>query len=135
MKLRNKKTGEIVDLIEGELSDSCRGDYIEIKPIAISCQEGYLYRSLAELNEEWEDYITTEPIIKGKKIRELVRVWAKLYGYEYEPIRIFKHNKYISLYKDAVSGYSSSVGIDLPCETLRNVKNNNYYTLTELCGD
>ena len=56
MKLRNKKTGEIVDLSEGIIRDTYGGEKIQIKPIAISNKEGYVYNSLAELNEEWEDY-------------------------------------------------------------------------------
>ena len=40
MKLRNKKTGEIKEL---------SGDYMQMPG-------GRLYSSLAELNEEWEDY-------------------------------------------------------------------------------
>lgn len=56
MKLKNKKTGEIVDLVEGYIKDSYYGQKIEIKPLAISNKEGYMYNSLAELNENWEDY-------------------------------------------------------------------------------
>lgn len=56
MKLRNKKTGVIVDLVQGYIKDSYYGQKIEIKPVAISNKEGYIYDSLAELNSEWEDY-------------------------------------------------------------------------------
>ena len=56
MKLKNKKTGEIVDLSEGFIKDTYCGEKIMIKPIAISNKEGYVYNSLAELNSEWEDY-------------------------------------------------------------------------------
>ena len=56
MKLRNKKTGEIVDLEEGFIRDTYCGSCIQLKPVAISNKEGYIYGSLAELNEEWEDY-------------------------------------------------------------------------------
>ena len=55
MKLRNKKTGEIADLSEGFIKDTYNGEMIQIKPVAISNKEGYLYGSLAELNAEWED--------------------------------------------------------------------------------
>lgn len=57
MKLKNKKTGEIIDLSEGFISDTFDGEKILIKSVAISDdKEGYVYSSLAELNEEWEDY-------------------------------------------------------------------------------
>ena len=55
MKLKNKKTGEIVDLSEGVITDTYGGEKIQIKPVAISNNEGYVYSSLAELNAEWED--------------------------------------------------------------------------------
>lgn len=53
MKLRNKETGEIVDF--GYL----QSDYIA--PLVLTTHvndkpEMYRYNSLAELNEEWEDY-------------------------------------------------------------------------------
>jgi hypothetical protein len=54
MKLRNKKTGEIADLEHRGLLKSDNNNHIIVYP------EGtlkyYAYNSLAELNEEWEDY-------------------------------------------------------------------------------
>lgn len=55
MKLRNKKTGEIVDLQEGVLREINNGTQIEIRPDACDWV-GKKYNSLAEVNEEWEDY-------------------------------------------------------------------------------
>lgn len=49
MKLRNKRTGEIGYLIAGRSSDH----YIVTNDEWESCGE---YNSLAELNDEWEDY-------------------------------------------------------------------------------
>ena len=53
MKIRNKKNGEIIDLYEGIIRDD--GEHITIKPLAV-LEKCYIYDSLAELNEEWEDY-------------------------------------------------------------------------------
>lgn len=57
MKLRNKKTGEIGDLI-GTLT-SC-----PFITIGIDFHDGnprsFDYNSLTELNEEWEDYMEEE---------------------------------------------------------------------------
>jgi hypothetical protein len=53
MKLRNKKTGEIIDLYEGLIRDD--GEHITIKPVAV-LEKCYIYHSLTELNAEWEDY-------------------------------------------------------------------------------
>ena len=54
MKLRNKKTGEIANLEDRGLLKSDNNNHIIVYP------EGtlkyYAYNSLAELNEEWEDY-------------------------------------------------------------------------------
>lgn len=64
MKLRNKKTGEIIDL-----------DLIKNQD-----DGGWLwdsYKTLAELNEDWEDYSHKEPLIKDEKIRKAVRAWAE----------------------------------------------------------
>jgi hypothetical protein len=53
MKLRNKKTGEIVEF------RYLQSDHVA--PLVLSTRESdkpemYTYNSLAELNEEWEDY-------------------------------------------------------------------------------
>lgn len=76
LNLRNKKTGEIVDLAKGGLLKSDNDNHIIVYP------EGtlkyYVYNSLAELNEEWEDYEPKEPLIKDEKIRKAVRAWADM---------------------------------------------------------
>lgn len=77
MKLINKKTGEIGKLHcdmnvsptkYGVFEDTdIRGHYWE-------------YDSLAELNDEWEDYEPKEPLIKDEKVRKAVRAWAEANG-------------------------------------------------------
>jgi len=62
MKLKNKKTGEI---IEGK---------IEIPCFNKSAWRQYNFDSLAELNKEWEDYEPKEPIF-DEKIRRGIRAW------------------------------------------------------------
>lgn len=57
MKLRNKKTGEIVELFNNT--------------------DGILPHTLAKLNEDWEDYKPAEPLIKDEKIRKVVKAWAE----------------------------------------------------------
>lgn len=68
MKLRNKKTGEVADL-------SIFGIELNIRK-----ENQPIYNSLAELNEEWEDYKPAEPLIKDEKIRKAVRTWAEACG-------------------------------------------------------
>lgn len=77
MKLRNKKTGEVVEAIE-------RG-MIDIYFYSNEHEVGYdfdrkTYNSLAELNADWEDYAPKEPLIKDEKIRKAVRAWAEANG-------------------------------------------------------
>ena len=51
MRLRNKKTDEIVDYISFE-----KGGGGQITMYVFDTNKHYYYNSLAELNEEWEDY-------------------------------------------------------------------------------
>ena len=73
MKLRNKKTGEVV---------------VEVNKIGLVWNRFGMpadigqYDSLAELNEEWEDYAPQEPKLDGE-VREIVRHWANLHGYDW----------------------------------------------------
>ena len=71
MKLRNKKTDEIVDgfITTIHWRDKLRVSHRGGQPYAD-------YDSLAELNEVWEDYEIAEPLIKDEKIRKAVRAWA-----------------------------------------------------------
>jgi len=68
MKLRNKKTGEI-----GEIR-------YENHELYVDTDEGFTYwlRTLAKLNEEWEDYEPKEPRINNEDARNAVRLWASL---------------------------------------------------------
>lgn len=73
MKLRNKKTGELVDawsFYDGNKS-------VNLKYFTNDGQVNLEYRTLAELNGEWEDYTTPKPLIKDEKIRKAVRAWAE----------------------------------------------------------
>ena len=68
MKLRNKKTGEIVEYDKIGFRKGLSNGWKDFIPNA---------ESLAELNEEWEDYKPAEPLIKDPKIRKAVRAWAE----------------------------------------------------------
>lgn len=126
MKLRNKKTGEIADLSEGFIKDTYNGEFIQIKPVAISNKEGYLYDSLAELNAEWEDYAPTEPLIKDEKVRKAVRAWWKTVPDVVTDKRIlYKKNQDL-----AVGIYSIYCGTIIP-----ELDVGRMYTIAELCGE
>ena len=67
MKLRNKKSGGIIECPMIRMS------------IGVCDLMRYEFpNSLAELNEEWEDFKPKEPLIKDEKIRKAVRAWADM---------------------------------------------------------
>lgn len=124
MKLKNKKTGEVVESFKGGPIDLYfypnehkGGDDIERKT----------YQSLAELNDEWEDYAPKEPLIKDEKIRKAVRAWAELapsaqVRYDHSEGRFYTHSDYII-------SYSISFPIILGLDEMTD------YTIDELCGE
>lgn len=71
MKLRNKKTGEIMD--DAQYRNYSISDGFGFR----MGDKEWEYHSLAELNEDWEDYKPAEPLIKDEKIRKAVRAWAE----------------------------------------------------------
>lgn len=71
MKLRNKKTGEVVE----------RTSIVTLRERRTSCSlslvEAEEFSSIEQLNDEWEDYEPKEPLIKDKRVRRAVRAWAE----------------------------------------------------------
>lgn len=119
MRLRNKKTGEIVGL-------SIYGIEVHIRK-----EEQPFYHSLAELNEEWEDY--KEPLIKDEKVRKAVRAWA-------EANNVVEVNYYESshyFYLRAFDDYERGIDFWLWHKDGKEQKliENKTYTITELCGE
>lgn len=121
MKLRNKKTGEIWDIPH----------YKEI-----TMDDGknkYTYKSLAEVNEDWEDYKPAEPLIKDEKIRKAVRAWAEANGANkliYEDSGW--HYEYFRTEPDE---YDHSIDIDFWHKLDADLRSGTAYTIAELCGD
>lgn len=130
MKLRNKKTGEIVDLSEGFIKDTYSGEFIQLKPVSISNKEGYLYGSLSELNDEWEDYKPAEPLIKDEKIRKAVRAWA-----EANNIEDVAHYTF----GDEFADFKAWDKFGKECEIMFyhrvELDEARHYTIAELCGE
>lgn len=75
MKLRNKKTEEIVDVYNIYISKRVEDDSLTSHENVIRS-----FGSIAELNEEWEDYIPDKSLIEDEEIREIIRTWAKANG-------------------------------------------------------
>lgn len=113
MKLRNKKTGRLANIIG------------EQEFLRVYTDAGWAdYSSLAELNEEWEDYEPKEPLIKDEKIRRAVRAWAELSGVDKCH---FEH--------DDGSFAGKWYGISLPTSKYGEDIESGFYTIAELCGE
>lgn len=116
MRLRNKKTGEAVEISNIGLVWNRHGMPADIGR----------YGSLAELNKEWEDYKPTEPLIENRKIRKAVRAWAEALGLQ-------------EVYC-ASNGYEIYGGIDdwviqFEGEPFPFADRNKIYSIDELCGE
>lgn len=125
MKLRNKKTGEVTDLARRGLLKSDNDNHIVVY------REGslkyYAYNSLAELNEEWEDYKPAEPLIKDEKIRKAVRAWAEANAVKKAEF------EYVEGRGSNLEDYFCEVQIEF-YDNLE-LTNRKTYTIAELCGE
>lgn len=125
MKLKNKKTGEVVEAYkEGPIDLYFYTKEHEKKDLV----DRKTYQSLSELNYEWEDYTPKEPLIKDEKIRKAVRAWAEAneietveYGEYWVSFR--RDDKTIS-FKDADR-----------CLGFYELEDSRDYTIDELCGE
>lgn len=118
MKLRNKKTGKIIEYS------------ISLNQWSEDVQKWYLfgiYDSIDELKEEWEDYTPAEPLIKDERIRRAVRAWVEIGKYE----RVYYDRAYNRLADDHDFVHCIEFAID-PCP---EAESGRCYTLTELCGE
>ena len=115
MKLRNKTTG----LIE---TVRC------IKVDALTGME--VFKSIAELNECWEDYTPKEPLIKDEKIRKAVRAWADVSGIE----KVESYGEYFWI--GFVSENTPSLW-KFECNYIdaSEFEYGKRYTIAELCGE
>jgi hypothetical protein len=133
MKLRNKKTGKIWHMPrlrqptvqEDDISFfACIGEH------GCSRCKLFSYKSLAELNAEWEDYTPAEPLIKDEKIRKAVRAWAEVNSVK-EALYTERQNRSLCVLEDmGEDGYS----IDL-VGWIPTLKDGEVYTIAELCGE
>lgn len=106
MKLRNKKTSDIIDVC-----------------IIVNHKE---YRSIEELYEDYEDYTPAEPLIKDEKIRKAVRAWAEANDYP-KTMELYYNAPNFVLRSDI-----STIEFDKEIEPLQHGEE---HTITELCGE
>lgn len=114
MKLRNKKTGEIADWDGVHLTND---------------NDGEMFDSLAELNDEWEDYEPAEPLIKDPKIRQAVRAWADAIGVD-DLFYCIDHRTRRAVF----SWPGNDMAMELPAP-IEGLLAGRVYTVTELCGE
>lgn len=134
MKLRNKKTGVIIEYS------------ISLNQWSEDDQEWYLfgnYESIDELKEEWEDYKTVEPIF-DEKIRRGIRAWWDMQDNPFKCARVMLQGRdkdRDGFYHWKIFGYirngEEKVSTDLEFRT-KNLYDYNFshdYTKEELCGE
>ena len=123
MKLRNKKTGEVVESFKSGPIDL----YFYLNKYEENEVDRKTYQSLAELNSEWEDYEPKEPLIKNKKIRKAVRAWAEANNF-LDDIEVHS----------LTAGTRFSIGhydIEFLGYFIYDLESNKTYTIDELCGE
>ena len=113
MKLKNKNTGEIIELKLIQVNDK----YLEDHEVDLLNGEKLTLKSLAD---NFDD--VKEPLIKDEKIRKAVRAWAE--GNNIESVH------YDAFWRGFRRDNSSiTVWEELPLE------DNKVYTIAELCGE
>ena len=128
MKLRNKKTGEIKEWQRvGAI------EYGELNEVYDSAE----YNSLAELNDEWEDYEPVEPLIKDKnhpesseKARKTLKMWADANGFKRVSYRV---DSWVSTFYNECIPAECAIKIEFGW-IMEGLKPGTY-GITELCGE
>lgn len=133
MKLRNKKTGELVDawsFYDGNES-------VNLKYFTDDGQVNLEYNSLSELNEEWKDYEPVEPLIKDKnyperaeKARKTLKMWADANGFKKVSYHV---DSYVSVFYNECNPSECATTIEFGW-IMEGLKPGTY-GITELCGE
>lgn len=113
MKLRNKKTGEIVEYDSIGFRKGQSNGWDDFIPNA---------DSLAALNEVWEDYKPAEPLIKDEKKRKAVRAWAEA-----------TNTTTVKYWGGAIESEQNDSYIEFADFVMDECGDN--YTIAELCGE
>ena len=88
------------------------------------------YYSLSELNEDWEDYTTKEPLVRAKEIREEIKLFA--FRNEIDCFRYQARNG--ALYNEASNGAVISLEVS-DIREVEHLVDGCLYTIDDLCGD
>ena len=119
MKLRNKKTGDIVEYDSFGFRKGLSNGWEDFIPCA---------DSLAELNAEWEDYTPQEPRLKDHAKRKLLRKWA-------DKNCITEVNVTMPTYDNAILSFSWGMLAIEFIDDEEDLIDGATYTITELCGE
>jgi len=132
MKLRNKKTGK------RGLIGNCTNDFIVVYPVNEKWEayddEKYVYFTISDFCEDWEDDEPAEPLIKDEKVRKAVRAWAETNSID--KIIIFDYindSPYVSAGEVKFAEFGGHSDIRL--RTDEKFDTDKIYTVTELCGE
>lgn len=126
MKLRNKKTGEILRVGEDVYIRSLDSGRIEVKRPLADGNMYFYYDSLSEFFKELEDYKPKEPLIKDEKIRKVVRAWAEANVLERDFEVRYSSNSF------SLISWQVTIEFNAPIDGLEH---NRRYTIEELCGE
>ena len=120
MKIRNKKTGQILEDVK-----SIEIYYLDNGVLRIETERDY-----HSFLQNWEDYEPVDPLIKDERIRKAVRAWAEA---SYLRGAIFDFDDGTMMLRGVKSRASISFdGLDF-CEF--NHITAGYHTIAELCGE
>lgn len=130
MKLRNKKTGEIVEARSSFSTTDTIAIYYEEYDGQVGTRDRF--KTLAELNEEWEDYEPTEPLIKDEKVRKAIRAWADAVGTDKAYLHL-EHEEGSTFY--VYNLMFDCHFIQIAFHNKNPIECERIYTITELCGE
>ena len=135
MKLRNKKTGDIWEIPKMRYP-TAQEDDISFFAMLGTKGELFCYRSIAELNEEWEDYTPAEPLIKDEKVRKAVRAWAEMNDIRFIRMCSRARKENARIVGQNALGRTFTMEIDNEYEIRVRFKDyKECYTIAELCGE
>lgn len=120
MKLKNKKTGEIVELKLIQVNDK----YLEDHEVDLLNGEKLTLKSLADSFDDVKD-----PLIKDKKIRKAVRAWADACNLSYVSYKLASNEFYDADTRGAFAIKFKLIPVEVYLEDGKT------YTIAELCGE
>ena len=131
MKLLNKKTRDLYTLGKNLYINTLENGKIEVVRILSAGKLIEYYETIAKFFENYED--VKEPIIKDKKIRKFLRVWAEMNGVRDIIVFDQSNNSYIPAGQVVFAENAGSLRVYFRTE--EQFDTDRIYTVNELCGD